>query len=83
MPIVSCAAFMWDGIYIGATAGRQVRDCMLLAALGFVGSYLALYSFWGVHAVYAGYLAHLIVRTAYLWAKWPQTIARVANRQNQ
>lgn len=82
MPIVSCAAFMWDGIYIGATAGRQVRDCMLLAALGFVGSYLALYSFWGVHAVYAGYLAHLIVRTAYLWTKWPQTIARVANRQN-
>ena len=24
MPLISCAAFMWDGVYIGATAGRQV-----------------------------------------------------------
>jgi MATE family multidrug resistance protein len=36
MPIVGCAAFTWDGIYIGATASRQMRDSMLWAVAGFV-----------------------------------------------
>jgi MATE family multidrug resistance protein len=48
MPLISCAAFMWDGVYIGATAGRQVRDCMLFAALGFVLSYAGLFRFIGI-----------------------------------
>ena len=36
MPVVGCAAFTWDGIYIGATASRQMRDSMLWAVAGFV-----------------------------------------------
>ena len=36
MPIVGCAAFTWDGIYVGATASRQMRDSMLWAVVGFV-----------------------------------------------
>lgn len=74
MPLLSSAAFMWDGIYIGATAGRQVRDCMLLAALAFIITYVALRQPCGIHAVYAAYLAHLIVRTLYLWLVWPRTL---------
>ena len=46
MPLVGCPAFMWDGIFIGATAGRHLRNSTLLCALGFfavwfVGSWLA------------------------------------------
>ena len=37
MPIVGCAAFTWDGIYIGATASRQLRDSMIWAVVAFVG----------------------------------------------
>lgn len=70
MPLVSCLAFMWDGIYIGATAGTAVRNCMLWAALGFILGYLACYRFWGVQAIYVGYFVHLLVRTAYLSAGW-------------
>lgn len=83
MPLVSSAAFMWDGIYIGATAGRQVRDCMFLAALAFVLTYVALRLPCGIHAVYAAYLAHLIVRTLYLWLKWPRTLSLRFHRENE
>ena len=36
MPIVSTLAFMWDGVYAGATAGKQIRNAMIYAASGFV-----------------------------------------------
>ena len=36
MPVVGCAAFTWDGIYIGATASRQMRNSMLWAVVSFV-----------------------------------------------
>lgn len=35
MPVVGCAAFTWDGIYIGATASGQMRDSMLWAVVAF------------------------------------------------
>lgn len=74
MPLVSCAAFMWDGIYIGATAGRQVRDCMIVSAVAFVAVYLAFRSFWGIQALYAAYFAHLLARAAYLTVLWPKVL---------
>ena len=43
MPIVSTLAFMWDGVYAGATAGKQIRNAMIYAALAFVIGYLATY----------------------------------------
>lgn len=77
MPLVSCAAFLWDGIYIGATAGRQIRDCMLLAAVGFVFGYVCLQTWLGLQAVYIAYFIHLLVRTGYLSLRWPKTLRRV------
>ena len=41
MPVVGCAAFTWDGIYIGATASRQMRNSMLWAVLAFAAVYAA------------------------------------------
>ena len=39
MPVVGCAAFTWDGIFIGATASRQMRDSMLWAVVAFTAVY--------------------------------------------
>ena len=35
MPVIGCAAFTWDGIYIGATASKAIRNSMLWAVAGF------------------------------------------------
>jgi len=36
MPLLGCAAFTWDGIYIGATLTRHIRNAMIAAALSFL-----------------------------------------------
>lgn len=36
MPAVSCIAFTWDGIFIGATATKAIMYIMLIAAIGFL-----------------------------------------------
>lgn len=70
MPIVSALAFMWDGIYVGATAGVQIRNSMIWAAVLFVAAYVATYRFVGAQALYIAYFAHLIARAGYLTVKW-------------
>lgn len=70
MPIVSTLAFMWDGVYAGATAGKQIRNAMIYAALGFVTCYLATYWWLGIQGLYIAYFAHLVARVAYLTAAW-------------
>ena len=70
MPIVSALAFMWDGVYIGATAGIQIRNAMIWAAVGFVVAYVASFRFVGAQALYIAYFAHLIARVIYLTVKW-------------
>lgn len=42
MPPLGCAAFTWDGVYLGATATKHVRDAMAIAAGAFLGVWFAL-----------------------------------------
>ncbi len=40
MPVVGCAAFTWDGIYIGATAAKSIRNSMIWATVAFALSWI-------------------------------------------
>jgi MATE family multidrug resistance protein len=75
MPIVSTLAFMWDGVDAGATAGRQIRNAMIYAALGFVLCYLATYWWLGIQGLYIAYFAHLIARVVYLSTAWRNVLS--------
>ena len=77
MPVVGCAAFTWDGIYIGATASRQMRNSMLWAVVAFASIWavgiLVLnvsghieYNRGAMHVLMGAYFAHLLARTVYL-----------------
>ena len=70
MPIISTLAFMWDGVFVGATAGIQIRNSMIWAALVFVICYVATFRFVGPQALYIAYFAHLIARAIYLTVEW-------------
>ena len=76
MPLISTLAFMWDGVYIGATAGVQIRNSMVWAAVGFIVGYVATFSFVGPQALYIGYFAHLIARAFYLTIQWNKILAK-------
>ena len=77
MPIVSMLAFMWDGVFAGATQGQTIRNAMLYAASAFAGTYLICYlsadaigCTLSLHALFAAYFAHLLARVIYLTWKY-------------
>ena len=82
MPLVSTLAFMWDGVYAGATAGKQIRNAMIYAAVGFVGCYLATYWWLGIQGLYIAYFAHLAARVVYLTSVWRRTLSRVEQNKD-
>lgn len=88
-PMVGCAAFTWDGIYLGATASRGVRNAMIVAALAFFGCYFLGYLWMdsadltevrrnatAIHLLMVGYFAHLLARTVLLTAQYRREVIR-------
>lgn len=78
MPPLGCAAFTWDGIYLGATASKAIRNAMLGAAVCFFATWFAcrfamgdgLREHTAIHVLLAAYFAHLLFRTAYLSVRY-------------
>ncbi|MCR5709616.1 MAG: MATE family efflux transporter [Bacteroidales bacterium] len=66
MPVISCVAFIWDGIYIGATAARQMMVCMVFSAAGFIAAFFLCENRFRAQALYIAYFVHLLVRSLYL-----------------
>ena len=74
MPLIGCPAFAWDGIFIGATASRDLRNSTLLCAAGFFATWFVGMAVAGasvspetaLHILMAAYFVHLAVRTVYL-----------------
>ena len=79
MPLVSALAFMWDGVYVGATAGKEIRNAMIWAAIGFVAFYAATYRFVGAQALYIAYFAHLAARVIYLSCRYEKIIGNTVS----
>lgn len=88
MPVIGCAAFTWDGIYVGATASKSIRNAMISAASGFLASYAAGililraagyhhaagYGHICLHVLLLAYFIHLAVRAVYLTAKYKRVV---------
>ena len=60
-PLLGVFAFAYDGIYIGATWARDMRNLMLLSLLIFLGAWLALRSF-GNAGLWGALLVHYAAR---------------------
>lgn len=75
VPLVSMWCFLLDGIFIGATRGREMRNSMVVATSSFFALWWLL-SDWGNHALWAAMLGFLAMRGiglavifAYQWQK--------------
>lgn len=81
MPIIGCAAFTWDGIYIGATASKAIRNSMLWAVVGFFAVWAAgltvpsISAGASMHVLMGAYFAHLLARTIYLSVRYRKDIS--------
>ncbi|MDD4638896.1 MAG: MATE family efflux transporter, partial [Bacteroidales bacterium] len=63
IPVISCTAFLLDGIFIGATESKSLRDTMIVSAISFFASYYLFQGIIGHQALYLAYTVHLMVRT--------------------
>jgi MATE family multidrug resistance protein len=62
LPFTGFAAFIYDGIYIGATATAAMRNVMFVATAVFFIIYYALAASWGNHALWFAFIVFLIFR---------------------
>ncbi|PSM17348.1 MATE family efflux transporter [Nitratireductor sp. StC3] len=69
-------AFQMDGVYIGATWSRDMRNMMLLSFALFVVALIALPQWWGNHGLWAALHVFLIARGLSLTAVLPGRIRR-------
>ena len=86
MPLTGCAAFTWDGIYLGATASKGIRDAMLWAAVAFLACWFAgigilhaisplpsespRFRELAIHVLMVAYFTHLLARTIVLTVRY-------------
>jgi MATE family multidrug resistance protein len=66
-PIVGTLAYQFDGIFIGATWSRDMRNMMLLSVLAFLVAWFALTPFFGNHGLWIALLVFLSARSVTLY----------------
>ncbi len=63
IPLITFAAFLWDGVYIGATASRAIRNTMLISSIGvFLPATLLLMPPFGNHGLWIAFLMFMVAR---------------------
>ena len=70
IPLAGFAAFLWDGILIGATATRLMLYSMLVASGTFFVVYYLFYGIMGNHALWMAFLIYLSLRGIMQWILW-------------
>ena len=73
-PVLSTPCYIWDGVFIGLTASKAMRNCMLLSIAVFLGVHYAYGQFKGNHGLWLTLLVFMVARgiiqaIAYWWAE--------------
>ncbi|KIN61945.1 DNA-damage-inducible protein F [Sulfitobacter noctilucicola] len=71
VPLAGVGAFMLDGIFIGATRSRDMRNMMGISFLIFVGAVALLVPAYGNHGLWAAMLISFVVRGITLGLRYP------------
>jgi len=70
-PVIGIASWMLDGIYIGATWTRAMRQAMLVAVAVYVVSLAILVPAFGNHGLWAALMVLLVARAVTLGLRYP------------
>ncbi len=64
IPIITFAAFIWDGVYIGATASKAIRNTMIIATIFvFIPAWYFLVPQFENHGLWIAFLCFMIARS--------------------
>ena len=74
-PLLGVFAFAFDGVYIGATWARDMRNLMLLSLLIFLGAWFSLRSF-GNAGLWGAFLVHYAARGGLQALRYPALLKK-------
>jgi MATE family multidrug resistance protein len=72
LPVVSVAGFQLDGVFIGATRARELRDSMLLSLAGFLVLALVLERVTGNNGLWCAFCCFMVLRGVTLGLRLPR-----------
>jgi MATE family multidrug resistance protein len=72
MPSIAVWGFQLDGIFIGATRARDLRDSMLISFLGYLALAILLERWIGNHGLWCAMVCFMVLRTATLGMRLPR-----------
>ena len=70
-PLLGVAAWMLDGVFIGATRTADMRNMMVLSFAAYVAAALALVPVFGNHGLWAALMVSFVARGITLGARYP------------
>ncbi len=73
LPIIAFACYIWDGIFVGMTASKSMRNSMFLAFILYIGLYYALEDYSPLYAIWIALFVFLFSRglfQSYLFKKY-------------
>lgn len=76
-PMAGIVAWMLDGVFIGATRTRDMRNMMAVSVAIYLVALLVLLPAFGNHGLWAALLVCLLARGATLWWRYPALEAAV------
>ena len=82
IPIITFAAFLWDGIYIGATASSAIRNTMIISAiLVFLPMWYFLTPVYANHGLWIAFLGFMVARGISMTFFAKKNILKLVNNQ--
>ncbi len=79
-PLIVVVGFQLDGIFIGATRAREMRNSMIISAPIFLAASLWLASAYGNHGLWAAFSLYFLLRAATLGVYLPRLKTAFANQ---
>ncbi len=61
-PLLSTPSYIWDGVFIGLTASKAMRNSMISAFIVFLVVYFTLGRFWGNHGLWLTLILFMLAR---------------------
>ena len=72
IPFACVGAFIFDGVFIGTTYIREMRNAMALSAAVWAGVLILSLPVWHYHAIWIAMTAFMATRSLLLWAYYPR-----------
>ena len=66
LPLIAVWSFLLDGVFIGATRARELRDSMLVSLIGYLALAVVLTAHFGNHGLWCAMLAFMALRATML-----------------